>query len=203
MMTVFTLSEYLATANRPMDWLVSPPSFVDKVLKAFADGYGRADELEHGLSPLTVGNDRYGGSNSALIRAFKSIGAVPLNVNNQQRVVINDPRGVQYQLAVRHGHKVEKGFDTNRCGQVIEQFSMLELESLVNENGDPFTMGALFIHREVPLAPGYVEVWFVPEWRCRKGKTLIEAPISIYLGSARFRSEPPSEVEPEGETFEL
>lgn len=203
MVTVLTLAEFVAVPDHPLDFLVGPPSFRPNALSAFAEGYNTTDGLVFGMSDRSVGGSRHISSTSAIVKAFKFTGAVAKMFDRQERIVINDPRGQQFQLVVRKGHPTDYGFDTSRCGPVIEQFCFLEDESLLNENGDPFTTGALFMHREVPSNPGYVEVWLVPKWRCRQGDTKIECPLYIELGSIRFRELPPTEIEPEGEVPKL
>ncbi len=200
---MLTLPDYLEIPNHPMDWLVAPPSFQSNSTTAIAEAYSRTDRLNSGIKNNLRGLDRYIGGTSNVADAFAPIGAYTKAVRGQQRVFINDPRGQQYQLLLRRGDPVPLGFETAECGPVIEQFSFLADESLKNESGEPFNTSALYIHRLAPEQPGHIEVWFVPEWRCREGDTLIECSLSVYLGTALFRDTPSDDIEPEGDTPDL
>lgn len=203
LMRVLSLDEFLEEPSHPMDWLVAPPSFKTNAMSALAAAYAQTDELPSGLSGMLKGGHRHTEGNGALVRAFSWLGAYPRTVRGQQRIFINDPRGHQYQLVIRRANWTPYGFETGQCGPVIEQFSFLSESSLQNDTGEPMTSGALFLHRHAPLQPGHTEAWFVPEWRSPEGATMIECPLAVSLGSARFKQGPDDHIEPEGETPEL
>jgi hypothetical protein len=184
---ILSYPEIITGPSHDLWWLVERPNFNLEVLAAGAEAYHKTASLNLEQFGSPTGMHRYTEMLNATLKTLERWGAYGHKEKGQARICVIGPRGQQVQIAVRRADPTDDGYDMGSCRDAMVQLGQLRFESFEFLEGEPTTIGALFLHRVCPNDQDFLEMFMAHRWSTERGWTKILCDESMYLGRRRFR----------------